>query len=129
MSGYHAIHIKVDASSPRYGTGHYRFEQHYQFSLPEEQDVQHALAAIAELCEQLRTPVRDTPPDRSATDAMQQKVNTFMGEFADHLAQQDGGPAGYPDRAQVEGALDRIGDALAEVDQQLGGPPLGDENT
>jgi hypothetical protein len=60
------IHVHIDAQSPKWATGHYRFEQHYHFAVPGEQDVQYALGRIAELCEELRHPPRDEVPPQDA---------------------------------------------------------------
>lgn len=68
MSGAHTIHVRIDAASPKWSSGYYRFEQHYQFTLPNEQDTQYALARLAELCDELRTPVRDAVPDTPADE-------------------------------------------------------------
>lgn len=69
MSGAHTIHVRIDAASPKWSSGYYRFEQHYQFTLPSEQDTQYALARLAELCDELRNPPRDEIPPQDARPA------------------------------------------------------------
>jgi hypothetical protein len=114
MSGEHSIHVRIDTASPRWQSGYYRFEQHYNFLLPNEQDVQYALAQIADLCEQLRTPPRDEIPpadaplteqllaDMPPADVAVGRVKRALEATERHL----GGPADMGD--SVESRLERM---------------------
>lgn len=85
MSGNHMIHVHIDTQSPRWSTGHYRFEQHYHFGVSSEQDVQYALARLAELCEELRNPPRDEIPPQDAPSPAQTRVAEGIADFAEEM--------------------------------------------
>jgi len=105
MSALHSVHVRIDAMSPRWSDQYYRFEQHYNFRLADEEAVQAALARLAHLAEELRNPVQDAIPAPAAD------------EPADEV----------PAHGPYDNALLRMRESIEQVNAEMGGPPHQDE--